>query len=150
MSASSRCVHLLEKSEGSLKSDTDRERVKRLAVERNAGDPIPYDSEDGPYDPNEEEATEKHLRASIEAGLVTRGPGKRGPQKAPTRKLVCLRLSQPVLNHFRATGPGLAGTHRRRSEEGRRRIAAASCRRCRYRSPQPTHSSHRNTARSRS
>ena len=30
----------------------------------------------------------------------------RGPQKAPTKKLVSLRLSPEVLEHFRATGPG--------------------------------------------
>ncbi|MBF0168856.1 MAG: BrnA antitoxin family protein [Alphaproteobacteria bacterium] len=30
----------------------------------------------------------------------------RGPQKTPTKKLVSLRLSQEVLDHFKATGPG--------------------------------------------
>ena len=30
----------------------------------------------------------------------------RGLQKAPTKKLVSLRLSPEVLEHFRATGPG--------------------------------------------
>jgi uncharacterized protein (DUF4415 family) len=32
--------------------------------------------------------------------------GKRGPQKAPTKKLVSLRLSPEVIEHFKATGPG--------------------------------------------
>jgi uncharacterized protein (DUF4415 family) len=30
----------------------------------------------------------------------------RGPQKAPTKQLVSLRLDRDVLAHFRATGPG--------------------------------------------
>ncbi len=30
----------------------------------------------------------------------------RGPQKAPTKQLVSLRLDPDVLAHFRATGPG--------------------------------------------
>jgi uncharacterized protein (DUF4415 family) len=30
----------------------------------------------------------------------------RGPQKAPTKKLVSLRLDQTVLDHFKAGGPG--------------------------------------------
>ncbi len=34
------------------------------------------------------------------------GPGKRGPQKAPPKQLVSLRLSKAVLDHFRPTGPG--------------------------------------------
>jgi uncharacterized protein (DUF4415 family) len=32
--------------------------------------------------------------------------GERGPQKAPTKKLVSLRLSAVVLEHYKATGPG--------------------------------------------
>ena len=32
--------------------------------------------------------------------------GQRGPQKAPTKQLVSLRLDPDVLAHFRATGPG--------------------------------------------
>lgn len=32
--------------------------------------------------------------------------GERGPQKAPTKKLVSLRLSPEVLDHYRSTGPG--------------------------------------------
>jgi len=32
--------------------------------------------------------------------------GERGRQKAPTKKLVSLRLSPEVLEHFRSTGPG--------------------------------------------
>ncbi len=32
--------------------------------------------------------------------------GQRGPQIAPTKKLVSLRLSANVLAHYKATGPG--------------------------------------------
>jgi uncharacterized protein (DUF4415 family) len=32
--------------------------------------------------------------------------GKRGPQKAPTKQLVSLRLSREVLSHFKSQGPG--------------------------------------------
>jgi uncharacterized protein (DUF4415 family) len=37
------------------------------------------------------------------AAAIRRG---RGPNKAPTKKLVSLRLSPDVLDHFRAKGPG--------------------------------------------
>ena len=35
--------------------------------------------------------------------------GERGPQRAPTKQLVSLRLDPDVLAHFRATGPGWQG-----------------------------------------
>ena len=35
--------------------------------------------------------------------------GERGPQKAPTKQLVSLRLDPDVLAHFRETGPGWQG-----------------------------------------
>ena len=38
--------------------------------------------------------------------IVRRFRGQRGKQKAPTKKLVSLRLDPDVLEHFRATGPG--------------------------------------------
>jgi uncharacterized protein (DUF4415 family) len=44
------------------------------------------------------------LPKSLQATL--RKIGQRGPQKAPTKKLVSLRLSPEVLDHYRATGPG--------------------------------------------
>jgi uncharacterized protein (DUF4415 family) len=80
------------------KSETDWARVKAYRE----GDHIPYDPEDGPYDPNDDEATEKWLSEAI----ITHGRGQRGPQKAPTKRLVSLRLSPEVLEHFKATGPG--------------------------------------------
>ncbi|TAL75487.1 MAG: hypothetical protein EPN76_14925 [Burkholderiaceae bacterium] len=32
--------------------------------------------------------------------------GKRGPQRAPTKELITIRLSKDVVERFRATGPG--------------------------------------------
>jgi uncharacterized protein (DUF4415 family) len=40
------------------------------------------------------------------AHLSKRRPGERGPQKAPTKKQVTLRLDKDVVERFRATGPG--------------------------------------------
>jgi uncharacterized protein (DUF4415 family) len=42
----------------------------------------------------------KRLQAAL------RKVGQRGPQIAPTKKLVSLRLSANVLEHYKATGPG--------------------------------------------
>jgi uncharacterized protein (DUF4415 family) len=71
------------------------------------GDAIPYDPEDGPYDPNDAEATRAWFAKAdlIRKGKVVRR-GKRGPQKTPTKKLVSLRLSPEVIEHFKADGPG--------------------------------------------
>jgi uncharacterized protein (DUF4415 family) len=84
-------------------TETDWNRV--LAYKE--GDPIPYEPEDGPYDPNDAEATRAWFAKAdlIRKGKVVR-QGKRGPQKAPTKKLVSLRLSPEVLAHFKAGGPG--------------------------------------------
>lgn len=35
-----------------------------------------------------------------------RAVGKRGPQRAPTKEMVTIRLSKEIVDHFRATGPG--------------------------------------------
>ena len=100
MSASSRTVaHHEANAINSTASKTDWERVKRDIA---SDAPIPYDPEDGPYDPNDEAAVDAYWSTAI----ITRGPGKRGPQTAPTKQLVSLRLSKEVVDHFRATGPG--------------------------------------------
>ncbi len=80
------------------KSRTDWDRVTR---ESEANAPIPYDREDGPYDPNDDAAVQAHWRAAT----IVR-PGQRGPQKAPTKKRITIRLSQDVLEHFRGAGDG--------------------------------------------
>lgn len=84
-------------------SKTDWERV--MAIKE--GDPIPYEPADGPYDPNDVEGTRAFFAQAdlIRKGKVVRR-GKRGPQKAPTKKLVSLRLSPEVIHHFKSTGPG--------------------------------------------
>jgi uncharacterized protein (DUF4415 family) len=71
------------------------------------GDRIPYEPGDGPYDPNDAEATRAWFAQAdlIRKGKVVRR-GKRGPQKTPTKKLVSLRLSPEVIDHFKASGPG--------------------------------------------
>ena len=85
------------------KSETDWERV--LAFKE--GDAIPYEPEEGPYDPNDAKAARVWLAQAnlIRGGKVVRR-GKRGPQKAPTKTLVSLRLSPDVIKHFNATGRG--------------------------------------------
>ena len=85
------------------KSETNWERV--LAFKEDA--PIPYGPEDGPYNPNDAEATRAWLAQAdlIRKGKVVRR-GKRGPQKTPTKKLVSLRLSPEVIDHFKSTGRG--------------------------------------------
>jgi uncharacterized protein (DUF4415 family) len=85
------------------KSEADWERV--LAFKE--GDAIPFEPEDGPYDPNDAEAARAWLAQAdlIRGGKLVRR-GKRGPQKAPTKTLVSLRLSPEVLEHFKATGRG--------------------------------------------
>lgn len=84
-------------------SETNWERV--LAFKE--GDKIPFETGDGPYDPNDSEATRTWL---AEADLIRNGKvvrrGKRGPQKTPTKKLVSLRLSSEVIDHFKSSGPG--------------------------------------------
>lgn len=71
------------------------------------GDRIPFEPGDGPYDPHDAEATRAFFERAdlILNGRVVRR-GKRGPQKAPTKKLVSLRLSPEVVEHFGSTGPG--------------------------------------------
>lgn len=71
------------------------------------GDRIPHEPADGPYDPNDAEATRAWLAGAdlVRNGKVVRR-GRRDPQKAPTKKLVSLRLSPEVIDHFKASGPG--------------------------------------------
>jgi uncharacterized protein (DUF4415 family) len=51
------------------------------------------------------------LPPEVYAGLVAmrRRPGQRGPQKAPTKERITIRLSRDVTEHFRATGEGWQG-----------------------------------------
>lgn len=85
------------------KSETDWDRVRAL----DENEHIPFEQGDGPYDPNDAEAARAWLS---EADLIRHGKvvrrGKRGLQKTPTKKLVSLRLSPEVVEHFKSTGPG--------------------------------------------
>ena len=85
------------------RSETDWKRV----LAHKEGDRIPFEPGNGPYDPNDAEAARAWLS---EADLVREGKvvrrGKRGPQKSPTKKLVSLRLSPEVVEHFKSTGRG--------------------------------------------
>src|ERR1700693_2254759 len=38
--------------------------------------------------------------------IVRRARGERGPQKAPTKRLISLRLDADLVERFRSTGPG--------------------------------------------
>jgi uncharacterized protein (DUF4415 family) len=84
-------------------SKTDWDRV--LALKE--GERIPYEPEDGPYDPNDARAARAFFAQAdlIRHGRVVRR-GKRGPQETPTKKLVSLRLSPGVIDHFKSAGPG--------------------------------------------
>jgi uncharacterized protein (DUF4415 family) len=86
-----------------LGSETDWDRV----LAHRERDAIPYEPADGPYDPNDADAARAWLEKAdvIRRGKVLRR-GKRGPQKAPTKKLVSLRLSPEIIEHFKADGPG--------------------------------------------
>jgi uncharacterized protein (DUF4415 family) len=80
------------------KSKTDWDRVKR---EIKADAPVPYQPDDGPYDPNNERAVESYWNAA-----TVRYRGQRGPQKSPTKEMISIRLSREVLDFFRGTGKG--------------------------------------------
>jgi uncharacterized protein (DUF4415 family) len=101
------------------KSRTNWARVRKIREDA----PIPFHSEDGPYDPNDEVATEAWLSQAR-----VRKPGQRGPGKAPKKRLVSLRLSPEVIEHFRATGPGwqtrIDEALRKKIAQGRRRKAS--------------------------
>ena len=47
------------------------------------------------------------LRGPLKAKL--KALARRGPQKAPTKELISIRLSRDVLASYRATGPGWQG-----------------------------------------
>jgi uncharacterized protein (DUF4415 family) len=55
----------------------------------------------------------KHFRPSSEfpelVEAFERARGQRGPQKAPTKDRIGLRLDHAVVEYFRATGPGWQG-----------------------------------------
>jgi uncharacterized protein (DUF4415 family) len=62
------------------------------------------------------------LSPELYAILTKRGPGERGPQIAPVKQQVTLRLDQDVLETFRASGAGWQG---RINETLRKAVAKA-------------------------
>ena len=82
----------------SRKSRTDWARVK---VEARAEAPVAFDPGSDPYDPNDPKAV-----AAFWRGATVRRPGQRGPQKAPTKQQVTVRLDRQLLAHFRRGGRG--------------------------------------------
>ena len=46
------------------------------------------------------------LPPELLAILPKRKPGQRGPQRAPVKKKISLRVDAEVLAHYKATGPG--------------------------------------------
>lgn len=76
---------------------TDWERVRREAV---LDAPIPYEPDDGPYDPNDPKAVDAHW----DSATITRGPGR--PRQAITRTMISLRVDPDVVAALRATGRG--------------------------------------------
>ncbi|OPY16050.1 MAG: hypothetical protein A4E69_00319 [Syntrophus sp. PtaB.Bin138] len=52
------------------------------------------------------EALPKILGEKTAAELLKRKPGRRGPQKLPTKESVTVRYSREVLEYFRSTGNG--------------------------------------------
>ena len=78
-------------------SKNDWERVKREAA---ADAPIAQDSQ-ALYDPNDPAAVD----AFFEQATVRRR-GERGPQRAPVKERVTLRLSPEVVDYFKAGGSG--------------------------------------------
>jgi uncharacterized protein (DUF4415 family) len=78
------------------KQGTDWERIRAEAAADKA---VVYDPETDSYDPNDEAA----VNAFFDENKPVR---RRGPQKAPTKQQVTMRLSPDVLDKFRATGNG--------------------------------------------
>ena len=49
------------------------------------------------------------LPPDLLANLPKRKPGQRGPQRAPVKKKISLRVDAEVLAYYKATGPGWQG-----------------------------------------
>jgi uncharacterized protein (DUF4415 family) len=56
----------------------------------------------------DKELAEMRPAAEVVPHIVARARkrGERGPQKAPTKQVVTIRLDREVLGHFRSSGPG--------------------------------------------
>jgi uncharacterized protein (DUF4415 family) len=83
----------------------------------------PVFDHDNPEWTEEDFAAATRFKGSIKAKDLTpeilARVGRRGPQKAPTKVAVSIRLSPDVLSHFKAKGPGWQS----RIDEALRKIA---------------------------
>ena len=76
---------------GNRRTLTDWERVRR---EEGTGKEPGTDAEDAP------------IKVTEFAAALERRRGERGPQKAPTKLLLSVRLDRAIVEHFRGTGRG--------------------------------------------
>jgi uncharacterized protein (DUF4415 family) len=83
----------------------------------------PVFDDDNPEWTEEDFAAATRFKGGIKAKDLTpeilARVGRRGPQKAPTKVAVSIRLSPDVLSHFKAKGPGWQS----RIDEALRKIA---------------------------
>jgi uncharacterized protein (DUF4415 family) len=73
---------------------------KRVKKQLEANEPIAFDPELDPYDPNDDAAVE----AFWASATITRGRGR--PPVAVKRPTLNMRVDAEVLQAFKATGPG--------------------------------------------
>jgi uncharacterized protein (DUF4415 family) len=69
-----------------------------------------WDAVDSPKLTDEELASLRPAREALPPeifeALTKRKPGQRGPQKAPTKTVVSLRIDRDILEHFKSGGAG--------------------------------------------
>jgi uncharacterized protein (DUF4415 family) len=81
--------------QASKSSATDWNKVRAQALQ-----PVAYDPETDPYDPNDEAA----VKAFWGDAQITRGPGR--PRAEVTRPMLSMRIDPDVLQHLRESGKG--------------------------------------------
>jgi uncharacterized protein (DUF4415 family) len=95
-------------------------RIERGQVIAGVRRKVPYDPETDSYDPNDPKAVDEFWDkadkvvshgggyAAVRAAWAEKRKqrGERGPQKAPTKTRVTLRLSQEVVRFFKSKGSG--------------------------------------------
>jgi len=89
----------------------DRARAALAAISDEEDAALTAAAERDPDSPPRGDEPAGRLRpaADVAPEIVRRARGQRGPQKAPKREPVTLRLDPKVVAHFRATGPGWQG-----------------------------------------
>lgn len=80
--------------------------AKRLPLTNKAGEVRELTEEDMRAMRPAREVLPEILGPEVAAQLLKRRPGQRGPQKAPRKVPVNVRLSPEVVAKFKATGPG--------------------------------------------